>query len=150
MRHMAASPDRTKLAITRIPADTNADTNLGIATTSQSGGLTRLEPFPPQDISKGTLVTKLIPPFDSDADGLPDPADPCPPPDPDPDCDDAGFSDRAELYMGTHPFLACAADITPMNEHPDPWPPDADDDRDADIGDLIPGFGRGIILSSCG
>ncbi|MEX0801354.1 MAG: hypothetical protein WD379_09065 [Dehalococcoidia bacterium] len=125
-----------------ITAEHAADPYLGIATTSEAGGLTRLEPFPPQDIWKGALVAKLLPSLDSDSDGALDPVDPCPA---DPDCDADTFSDGVELHMGADPLLACPVDTLPDNEQPDPWPPDADDDRAAEIGDVIALF-RDIVL----
>jgi hypothetical protein len=112
---------------------------------------------------------------DGDADGQWDPFDNCPtwanadqspppwpvPPD-DPDCD--GSTDAEELFMGTAPSAGCPAtgvadDIDNdgdtaidepgeggNDESPDAWPPDADDDQDSDIGDLMLLFGGGKLL----
>jgi hypothetical protein len=113
---------------------------------------------------------------DSDGDGLPDDIDNCPgvanasqentdadawgdacdncpsvttiwlAPAVDSDCD--GFPTPAEVWMGTDPTIMCASDSVPANENPDPWPPDADDDKDSDVGDVLQLFGGGKILVS--
>ncbi len=70
----------------------------------------------------------------TDSDGEWDPFDPCPA---NPDCDNDGFTDGVELRLGTNPVFACPTTTTPNDEAPDPWPPDADDDRDVDIGDVL-------------
>jgi hypothetical protein len=49
--------------------------------------------------------------------------------------------------MGTSTMRQCAADPISGNENPDPWPPDANDDRDSDVGDLIALFGGGVIMN---
>ncbi|MEE8347118.1 MAG: hypothetical protein V3S20_07210, partial [Dehalococcoidia bacterium] len=71
----------------------------------------------------------------------------------DPDCD--GFATTNEGFVGTLPLVHCAAtgvhdgidndgdteiDETgegANDEDPDAWPPDADDDQDADVGDIL-------------
>ena len=55
------------------------------------------------------------------------------------DLDGDGFSDTGEaVHLGTDPARGCAASGGPNDElPPDAWPPDADDDRDADIGDVV-------------
>ncbi len=53
----------------------------------------------------------------------------------DPDCD--GMGSAIEGSLGTDPMLHCAATSTRDDEEIDAWPLDADDDRDADIGDII-------------
>ncbi|MEX0800723.1 MAG: carboxypeptidase regulatory-like domain-containing protein [Dehalococcoidia bacterium] len=81
-----------------------------------------------------------------------------------PDCDSDAFVNTAEQFMGTEPTLACPltgrhdgvdndgdtqTDETgegTNDEANDAWPPDADDDQDADVGDLIGLFGGGKIL----
>ncbi|MBI3975066.1 MAG: thrombospondin type 3 repeat-containing protein, partial [Armatimonadetes bacterium] len=55
----------------------------------------------------------------------------------DTDDDNDGFSDVAEVFMGTNPLDNCNADSTANNESPDAWPVDFDDDRDADIFDVL-------------
>lgn len=62
----------------------------------------------------------------------------------DDDCD--GFSTSAETFMGTAPLAACAVTDDDHDEDPDSWPPDADDDQDVDIGDLIVLFGDGKMF----
>ena len=88
--------------------------------------------------------TGSILPSDSDGDGVPNSSDNCPawpnpsqslppwtvPPSPgDPDCD--GFTTDDETFMGTDPLIQChnGAGL------PD-WPPDFDDDQDANVFDL--------------
>ena len=43
----------------------------------------------------------------------------------------------AESFMGTNPNAACASDILPNNQDPDPWPMDNNDDRKAALGDIL-------------
>jgi len=62
---------------------------------------------------------------DADGDGQWDPFDPCPTAS---DCDADSFDDGIEMLVGTDPLISCG---------PGAWPPDADDDQDADIGDVI-------------
>ncbi len=66
---------------------------------------------------------------DADGDGTPDTTDT--------EDDGDGYLDSKEAPMGTDPRDGCAADTMSGNETPDPYPPDSDDDRDADIGDVI-------------
>ncbi|HEU4760541.1 MAG TPA: CAP domain-containing protein [Dehalococcoidia bacterium] len=67
---------------------------------------------------------------------------PAPTPTPEPgldpkgDADSDGFTNGIEGHMGTDPLLACGGNG---------WPPDADGDRDADIGDAI-GLFNGMLL----
>jgi hypothetical protein len=116
---------------------------------------------------------------DGDADGQWDPFDNCPGrpnadqslpdwpvPADDSDCD--GFAAATEQFLGTAPPAGCPAtgiadgidndgdtSIDELNEgandeNPDPWPPDANDDQDADIGDLMQLFGGGKLLINSG
>lgn len=80
----------------------------------------------------------------------------------DPDCD--GFSSTREVFVGTLALVACPAsgDADGVDndgntiideasegvndEDPDAWPPDADDDQDVDIGDVIVLFAGGKLL----
>lgn len=80
------------------------------------------------------------------------------------DTDGDVFSDGAELFVTTDPLAACAATGVAdgvdndgdtavdelgegaNDESPDAWPPDADDDQDSDIGDLMMLFGGGKLL----
>lgn len=57
------------------------------------------------------------------------------------DSDGDGFGDAVEASMRTDQFAAC-----PTDSSHDAWPPDADDDRDVDIGDVIILL-NGIILN---
>ena len=141
-----------------------------ISLTGQSGvgfgNLTLLTPFMQGDdnqaIPIGTVLNARVAvntdcPPDSDSDGVPDDTDNCPswpnpsqtlPPWPvpadDPDCD--GFTSVGENFVGTLPLTHCAANNGANNEDPDAWPPDADDDQDIDVGDLIKLF-YGKILN---
>ncbi|HEU4759062.1 MAG TPA: hypothetical protein VFT91_03675 [Dehalococcoidia bacterium] len=69
---------------------------------------------------------------DVDGDGTPDASDT--------DDDGDGFLDTKENSMTTDPRDGCSSDTTGNNEVPDAWPSDADDDRDADVGDVIASF----------
>ncbi len=62
------------------------------------------------------------------------------------DLDGDGFSDdREALHLGTDPNKGCASTGSGNDEAlPDAWPPDNDDDQDADIGDVIALFGGRI------
>lgn len=51
------------------------------------------------------------------------------------DSDYDDFINQDELYIDTDPFDDCADTGTPNDEHPDPWPPDFDDNRVVDITD---------------
>lgn len=96
-------------------------------------------------------------PADSDGDGWLDNVDNCPAwsnpeqglpewpavPD-DPDCD--GTSSPKEAYMGTDPLTQCPATLISSDEEPDAWPPDANDDRDMDMGDIIMLF-KNILMN---
>ena len=62
------------------------------------------------------------------------------------DTDADAFTDRIELLMGTDPLLACPATTNANDENPDPWPPDADDNQWANVGDVIALF-KGVILN---
>jgi Tol biopolymer transport system component len=70
---------------------------------------------------------------DADGDGQWDPFDPCPTAY---DCDADSFDDGIEMLVGTDPLISCG---------PSAWPPDADDDQDADIGDVIILFSGKIL-----
>ena len=48
------------------------------------------------------------------------------------DTDDDGFADQPERYMGTDPLDAC-----PDDRNDQAWPPDIDNDADADIVDVL-------------
>lgn len=81
--------------------------------------------------------------IDSDGDGLTDDdeinihgTDPN-----NPDTDGDGFNDGVEVSMGTLPLDACPATNVANDEDPDAWPPDAADDQDADVGDVLQLFG---------
>lgn len=52
------------------------------------------------------------------------------------DTDGDGSTDAREQSMGTNELEVCPNDRIPGNET-DAWPPDADDDSDADVGDVI-------------
>jgi len=63
------------------------------------------------------------------------------------DFDGDGFTDdREALHLGTNPMNGCSLTATANDEDPDAWPPDADDDQDIDVGDLIKLF-YGKILN---
>ena len=53
------------------------------------------------------------------------------------DSDNDGFSDDAEVYLGTDPNKACAVTPTTNDEAVDSWPPDFNDDRKATIVDVL-------------
>jgi subtilisin len=60
----------------------------------------------------------------------------------DADCD--GFTKNWETYMGTDPADNCPATVAANDEAVDAWPPDNNDNRRADLGDIlayIPVFG---------
>lgn len=112
---------------------------------------------------------------DDDGDGVPDDSDSCatwrnpgqalppwPVPTDDTDCDH--FATSGENYAGTLWPIACPATGIANgvdddgdtqvdesgeggnDEHPDAWPSDANDDQDADVGDVIQLFGNGKLL----
>ncbi len=56
------------------------------------------------------------------------------------DSDIDGFSDRIETYIGTNPLVGCGIAA---------WPPDANDDRDVDIGDIVALF-NGVVANPPG
>ncbi len=66
---------------------------------------------------------------DADGDGTPNTTDT--------DDDGDGSLDPNETYMVTDSLDSCSADTTANNESPDAWPSDANDDQDADTGDVI-------------
>ena len=53
------------------------------------------------------------------------------------DSDGDGFTNTQEAFMGTDAQAACPATGDTYDEEPDAWPPDGDDDGDADMGDVI-------------
>jgi uncharacterized protein YkwD len=53
----------------------------------------------------------------------------------DSDCD--GYLDAAEMRMGTDKNVACVATTTVMDEDPQPWPPDFDDNGVVNISDVL-------------
>lgn len=53
------------------------------------------------------------------------------------DTDADGFSDNHETCMGTDPLDDCADTSTANDEHPDPWPPDFDDDQVCVVTDFL-------------
>jgi hypothetical protein len=85
---------------------------------------------------------------DYDGDGVLDSSDSCPawpnadqavppwplPPD-DPDCD--GFRSANEESLGTDPMEHCPTTGTRNDEEVDAWPPDANDDQDSNMADII-------------
>jgi len=57
------------------------------------------------------------------------------------DSDGDGFTNAAELYMGTDPFKACADTSTANDEAlPDAWPVDFNDDQKASLADVVFAF----------
>jgi hypothetical protein len=66
-----------------------------------------------------------------------------PVPEDDPDCD--GFASASEGAAGTDPMAHCAATAAPNDEEADAWPPDADDDQDADIVDVLALFSGKVL-----
>ncbi len=94
---------------------------LGVATTTASGGLTRIEPYPP-DVWKGGVVTKLIPALDSDGDRVPDATDP--------DDDNDLSPDAAETPCGSDPLNA--ASVPERTDLP------GDDDGDTLVDEALP------------
>jgi hypothetical protein len=62
------------------------------------------------------------------------------------DCD--GYVTVTESSVGTDPVSHCASTTTPNDEQTDAWPADADDDQDADIGDIIKLFFDRILKPS--
>jgi hypothetical protein len=126
---------------------------------------------PSNNTSEFSACTLIV---DADGDGVPDGSDNCPawpnpgqalppwpvPPD-DPDCD--GSPSASEDYMVTLPLVHCPATgrsdgidndgdtlIDEVgeganDEAPDAWPSDADDDQDADIGDVIVLFSGKVL-----
>lgn len=75
---------------------------------------------------------------DGDEEGLGDACDPCAA---DPDCDDDDFSDFQESYMGTD-----LQDDCPDDSGDDAWPPDMDNDTDADIVDVLAAFKDKVLI----
>jgi hypothetical protein len=63
----------------------------------------------------------------------------------DPDDDDDGFSDANEQYMSTDELDDCRA----VAGH-DAWPPDADSNGTANVGDVIQLFDGGKVLQNVG
>ena len=63
----------------------------------------------------------------------------------DPDDDDDGFSDTNEQYMSTDELDDCRV----VMGH-DAWPPDANANGTANVGDVIQLFGSGKILQNVG
>jgi hypothetical protein len=53
------------------------------------------------------------------------------------DSDGDDFINQDELYIDTDPFDDCADTGIPNDEHPDPWPPDFDDNRVVEVTDAI-------------
>ncbi|HUF52635.1 MAG TPA: CAP domain-containing protein [Dehalococcoidia bacterium] len=67
------------------------------------------------------------------ATATPAPTDPgCPG---DSDCD--GYSDALEALIGTIPNKRCAATLTALDENPQAWPPDFDDNRRVNTTDVL-------------
>jgi hypothetical protein len=62
------------------------------------------------------------------------------------DADGDGFTDSQEAFMGTDAQAACPTTANRNDEHPDAWPPDGDDDGDADMGDVSK-LMLGVILN---
>jgi hypothetical protein len=61
----------------------------------------------------------------------------------DADSDDDTFNDGVEVFMGTNPLDACAANAGANNEAPpDAWPYDFNDDQTATLGDVLRYIGR--------
>lgn len=112
----------------------------------------------PTPAATATATTTPTPePVDSDGDGWLDEVDNCPAwPNPDQelpiwtvpagdvDCD--GTPSSKEAHMGTDPLQHCPATPLSLDEDPDAWPPDANDDRDMDIGDIIMLF-KNILMT---
>jgi uncharacterized delta-60 repeat protein len=63
----------------------------------------------------------------------------------DPDDDGDGFTDANEQYMSTDELDDCR-----VGAGHDAWPPDANADGDADVGDVIVSFGGGKVLQDVG
>ncbi|MCJ7511281.1 MAG: dockerin type I domain-containing protein [Dehalococcoidia bacterium] len=56
-------------------------------------------------------------------------------------CPGGYFDDNIELFLGTNPLDPCANTTTANDEADDKWPPDFNDDRTANVLDVIMAFG---------
>jgi hypothetical protein len=52
-------------------------------------------------------------------------------------CPGGRFSDHVEATIGTDPALRCPVDTFPNNENVDAWPPDLNDNRTANLSDIV-------------